>query len=293
MRIREARGFGLAIALAIVLVPPRETIVAQRTASSAVKVSGEGTDTWVLITGVIGSVAGYRKLESRLQQLGKRVVIIDPYLLSLDSGDVSFDALARRTDAILAAHDVRSAHVVGHAHGGAVAIRLAANAPDRVSELFLLNVGAIADNHSPVFASSMRFVPLITRLPRGRDYVRRKIIAGIRENSGRADWLDEHAASAYADPILDNIHRVIAMAHRLTKATEPEPLSRVVGRIHVPVTMILGALSCPASPGKEELAALEPLGSLVRTYRVPGTCHFPHEEAPAEVMQQLLLSRSS
>ena len=41
-----------------------------------------------------------------------------PYLLSIDSADVSFAALARRVDRVLDSLGVTSARVVAHAHGG-------------------------------------------------------------------------------------------------------------------------------------------------------------------------------
>ncbi len=256
----------------------------------------EGTSpnvgTFVLLSGVLGGLAGYRPIERGLLARGYRVIVIDPYLMSIDSTDVSFDALARRVDAQLVARGVTTARVVGHAHGGGVALRLAANAPGRVSELFLLNVGALSGNKSPVFSSSMRLATIVTHMPGGKSFVRRKIAAGIRENSGRADWLDDATLHAYIDGPLDNIGRVVRMAARLGKSQEPEPLSDVVARIHIPVTMLLGALKCPASPGAEEIAALKVLGALVRTVRIEGTCHFPHEEAPETVLRYLTAARS-
>lgn len=243
--------------------------------------------TYVLISGVLGGLGGYRGIERRLLTLGHRVVIIDPYLMSIDSIDVSFDALARRVNAQLDVRRVNAARVVGHAHGGGVALRLTANWPAKVSELFLLNVGALAANRSPVFSSSMRLATLVAHVPGGKSLARRKIIAGIRENSGRSEWLDDAAAHAYTDTPVAHMSGVVRMAMRLGKSEEPEPVANVVVRIKVPVTMLLGALTCPASPGPQEIAALESLGTIVRVARIGGTCHFPHEEAPEVVMDYL------
>ncbi|CAN5320408.1 hypothetical protein BH09GEM1_BH09GEM1_41910 [soil metagenome] len=244
-------------------------------------------ETYVMVSGVIGGIAGYRGIERRLLQLGHRVVIVDPYLMSLDSADVSFDALARRVNAQLEVRGVRAARVVGHAHGGGVALRLASSSPDKVSELFLLNVGALAGNRSPVFSSSMRLVALVAHIPGAKRLLRKRIVAGIRENTGTSDWLDDAAAHAYADTPLAHLSGVVEMGLRLGNSAEPEPLANVVSRINVPVTLLLGALTCPASPGVEELAALKPLGMLVRVVKIEGTCHFPHEEAPEVVMAYL------
>jgi pimeloyl-ACP methyl ester carboxylesterase len=250
-----------------------------------------GRETYVLLSGVLGGLAGYRGIERRLLQLGHRVIIIDPYLMSMDSVDVSFDALARRVNSQLEMRGVRGARVVGHAHGGGVALRVASNWPASVSELFLLNVGALAGNHSPVFSSSMRLATLVAHVPGGKRLVRGRIVAGIRENTGHSEWLDDAAAHAYTDVPLDHISGIVGLTMRLGNSVEPESVSVVVSRVKVPVTLLLGALRCPASPGAGEIAAMESLGSLVRTVKIEGACHFPHEEAPEVVIAYLTHAR--
>lgn len=288
---------GRAIRFATLLFIPQlfiaEPLGAQSGATPpAVTAAGNGPDTYVLISGLVGGVEGFRKVAARLLGQGKRVIIIDPYQLSIDSSDVSFHALARRVDRLLDRQGVTNAHVIGHAHGGGVALRLAANAPTRVSDLFLLDVGALARNRSAVISSSLRLVPLITRLPGGRRFVRGRFLDGLRDNSGRTAWVDEATGRAYADPLLDQIGEVIALAVRLAAAEEPEPLGAVIARVRVPVIAILGGLARPAGPSPEELHALEPLGDRVCVVRLPGVAHFPHEEAPDEVLRYLLRSRA-
>ena len=283
------RGLHTALLILASLLHPTSAS-AQPSATSGVSAnggSGVSTVTYVLVSGVLGGVTGYRRIEQRLVALGHRVIVVDPFQLAIDSTDVSFDALARLVNAELDARSVTTAKVVGHAHGGGVALRLAANDPRRISEVFLLNVGALAGNKSSVFSSSIKLAPLITRLPGGKSFVRRKIVEGIRENSGTSDWLDEPTRRAYTDPLVNNIGRVVRMARRLGESQEPEPLATMLGRVRVPVTLLLGALTCPASPGGAEIDALAPLGTRVRTHRIAATCHFPHEETPDTVVQFL------
>ena len=249
----------------------------------AVTVAGRGPATYVLLSGVVGGVAGYRRLETRLLERGHRVIVIDPYQLSLDSADVSFTALARRVDAVLAANGVASATVVGHAHGAGVALRLAVHAPERVAELWFLDVGALASHRSPILGSMLRLVPLIARLPGGKGFLRRRFVRGLRESAGRQEWLDSATQHAYVEPVLGDIGRIVGMVIRLNRAEEPDSLPALVGRVRVPVTVLLGAAPHTAGPERAELDALAPLGSLVRTERMPGVGHFPHEEAPDEV----------
>ena len=250
--------------------------------------TGHGPETFVLISGLVGGVGGFRRVQDRLVEHGYRVVAIDPYHLSLDSADVTFDALARRVRRTLVARGVGAARVVGHAHGGGVALRLAAAAPEHVQSVHLLDVGAQASSRGAVLGASLRLVPLITRLPGGRRFVRSRFVRGLRENSARDDWLDAPTQRAYTEPVLHEIGRVVAMALRLGRAEEPEPLPAVVARVRVPVVLVLGAVPSPAGPTPEELAALELLGARLRIERIPGVAHFPHEEAPDDVVRHLL-----
>jgi len=256
--------------------------------STVLTINGTGPATYVLLSGLVGGVAGFRRLQVELVERGHRVIIIDPYRLGVDSSDVTFAALARYVDVLLAEYGVDSARVVGHAHGAGVALRLAANAPTRVSALYLLDVGALAENRTKVFSSSLSLVPFIVRLPGGRGFVRGRIIRGLRQNTGHQEWLDSATQRAYTDPFLDHLSKVIAMAKRLSRAREPESRLTLVSRVHIPTTVILGMVPHPAEPDSAELQVLESLGNLLRTEHLEGVGHFPHEEATATVAEHLL-----
>ncbi len=260
---------------------------AQPTMGSAVRSAGNGPVSWVLITGLMGSIGGFHALETALCQDGSRVVTIDPYLLSLDSADVSFDALARRVRVVLDAQGVRHARLVGHANGAGVALRVAAFEPDRVASLFLLDAGALASGRGKVLSRMLRLVPLIAKLPGGRSYLRAKLVAGVRENTRQREWFDDATQHAYVDPILDGIGAATALVVRVGAATEPEALSHVVFRVHAPVTVILGGAPHPSEAGREELNALRPLGARLEVVRLADVGHFPHEEATALVTHHL------
>jgi pimeloyl-ACP methyl ester carboxylesterase len=272
-------------------VPPTATLEAQRTGGAVVTDVGRGLETFVLLSGMVGGVAGFRRLEARLVESGYRVVVIDPYRLSVDSADVTFAALARRVDALLVARGVTSARVVGHAHGAGVALRLAASDPQRVAALYFLDVGALASNRTKVLSASLRLVPIVARIPGGRRFIRARFLGGLRENAGRHDWLDAATQDDYVRPVLDHVDRVAAMGARLSRANEPDSLSALVSRICVPLTVLLGDVPHPSGPDEAELDALAPLGTLLRIERISGVGHFPHEEAPDEVARLLLPPR--
>jgi pimeloyl-ACP methyl ester carboxylesterase len=278
----------LAVTWALATLGPA-TLGAQPTRydSSVVSVAGSGPTTFVLISGVVGGVGGFRRLASLLEP-NHRVVIIDPYRLAADSANVTFAALAQNVDAVLGELGVDSAHVVGHAHGAGVALRLAAHAPSRVTELYFLDAGANDENRTKMFSSSLKWASLIAKLPGGRNFVRGRIIRGLRQNAGRQEWLDSATLRGYTDPILNQLSKAIAMAKRLERAREPESYLTLVDRVQVPVTVLLGGTPHPAEPDSAEITALAPLGDRLRIERLPGVGHFPHEEAPTEVAAYLL-----
>ena len=261
-------------------------------AVAAVTVAGHGPETYVLLTGLVGGVAGFRRLERLLLVQGYRVIVIDPYRLSVDSADVSFAALARRVDAVLTAKGVESARVVGHAHGGGVALRLAARAPQRVTALYLLDVGALAVNHTRVLGGALRLVPVLARIPGGRAFLRERYVRGIRQSAGRQEWFDTATQRDYTEPVLNDIGRAVALAFRISRSREPEALATLVARLRVPAVVLVGAVPHPSGPEADEFTALAPLGGLLRVDSLAGVGHFPHEEAPAEVARYLLAPRA-
>ena len=285
----------LVLCLALATAPPASASQSHDDGPS-ITTSGTGPDTWVLLSGLVGGVTGFRRLESLLVDRGYRVVVIDPYRLSIDSADVSFAAMARRVDAVLTSLGVERARIVGHAHGAGVALRLATADPQRVSSLFFIDVGALVENRSKVLAGSLRFAPVVARLPGGRRYLRQRFLGVMRESACRQDWLDGPTQQAYTEPVLRNIDRVVALARRMSRSREPDSLPALLAllaRLDVPITLILGDASHRSGPEPEELVALAPLGALVRTERLPGVGHFPHEEAPGEVVRILLMADST
>jgi pimeloyl-ACP methyl ester carboxylesterase len=283
----------LLAALAGALGATAAPLPAQQTRDTAITDAGRGPATYVLLSGMVGGVAGFRRLEAQLLGRGYRVVVIDPYRLSVDSADVTFVALARRVGAVLAARGVDSARVVGHAHGAGVALRLAAADPRRVTALYFLDVGALAANRTKVLSASMRLAPIVARIPGGRGFIRSRFLRGLRENAGRHEWLDAATQDEYVRPVLDHVDRVTAMGLRLSRAVEPDSLPVLVSHICVPITVILGDVPHPSGPDSAELAALAPLGALLRSEHMSGVGHFPHEESPAEVARLLVTPRGT
>ena len=282
---------GRAIRFGILMVAPQLIVTPTASAQTnppAVRVAGAGGQTYVLLSGLVGGTAGFRRLEARLVAAGKRVVSVDPYQLAIDSQTVSFDAMSRIVDAELAKQGITTAVVVGHSHGGGVALRLAAHAPGRVSALYLLDVGALETNRGAVFSSAIRLVPIIARIPTGKAFIRHRLMSGMRENSANQEWLDDATRHAYCEPLIRNVDRVVAMALRLADADEPESVQAVADRVVAPVTVLVGSFRTKAGPTDAEFRVLQLKRQHFAMDTITGAGHFPHEEQPDRVAARLL-----
>ena len=262
---------------------------AQPPVPPTVRSVGSGTTTWVLLNGVMGGVSGFRALEAHLLRDSDsiRVVSIDSYQLSLDSTDVTYEALARRVGVVLDGLGVERARVVGHANGAGVALRLAAFAPERVEALYFLDAGALKANGGRVLSGTIKFIPMIAKFSLGRWYIRRQLVGGMRENLGVSAWFDDSAQKRYVEPMLQEVKRVIAMAIRMGESRERDSLHVILARVQVPVTVILGDAPHPTASAPVEIDALKLLSARVEVIRLPGVGHFPHEEATAVVAHHL------
>lgn len=254
----------------------------------AVRSVGTGAETWLLLAGVVGGVGGFRALEGELLQRGHRVVTIDPFHFALDSADVTFSALARYMGTVLDRLDVHTVRVVGHSNGAGVALRMAAQMPERVSALYFLDAGALAANKGQVLSGSIRYVPVLMYIPFMRHVVRNKLVNGIRDNMGQREWFGQSKQHEYVDPMLDHIRRVVKLAIRLGEAKEPEALTETMARVRVPIVAILGDAPHASGPAADEFVALQVLGPRLRVIHLSGVGHFPHEEATSVVARYLL-----
>jgi pimeloyl-ACP methyl ester carboxylesterase len=269
---------------------PRANAMGVPTSSPAVVSRGSGP-TVVLLSGLLGGTARLAPLADRLVSSGFRVVAIDPYRLSANEHDVSFDGLARSVARALQGEGVRSATVVAHAHASGIALRLAANHPTLASELVLLDAGVMGSTRSAGITRAMRLASLVSRLPGGHSLIRNRLSAGIRENSGNPEWLSDAVARDYADPILAELPAVARMAERLAVAREPEPVELVLTRVQLEVTALIGAAPHGFATSDEEIALLVRVPG-ARLRRLHGVGHFVHEEAAQVVVQEVLAAHA-
>jgi pimeloyl-ACP methyl ester carboxylesterase len=251
----------------------------------AIVTRGEGPGI-VILSGLLGGVARMRPLADSLVARGFRVMTIDPYRLSAESADVSFHGMAQEVARAMERIKLGSAVVVAHAHASGIALRLAANAPDRVHELVLLEGGLLPTTRSAGVTRGLRTAQVVARFPGGHAVLRTALAMGIRANSGNRLWLDDATAREYADQLLADLPAVARMVSRLAEAREPETTTSLLRRLQAPTLILVGAAPHDFTPGESELAGLAALDA-VRIERVPGVGHFVHEEALPVVLRAI------
>ncbi len=255
----------------------------------AVVVRGAGPAV-VLLSGLLGGTARLNPLADRLIDDGFRVVLVDPYRLAAATADVSFHGLARTVGAALRRKGVGSAVVVAHAHAAGVAVRLAADAPELVTHLVLLDAGVVPSTRSTGVARATRMAALIAQLPGGPSFIRARLVSGIRANSGDPAWVSEAVARDYTEPLMAELPAVARMAARLADAREPEAVELILRRVTADVTVLIGGAAHAITASDEELAYAARIRG-VRVRHLEGVGHFVHEEAPGEVVAEVLGAR--
>ena len=263
------------------------TLAAEETRydSSVVAVRGAMAPRRSSSSGMVGGVSGFRRLASLLESQNRVVSLtrtVSRTIQRMSRSPVSPTTWTRSSG---------SWRRLGLKSSGTRTVRgsrsgLAATRPV-ASRSCTYSTVAPWTNRTALFASSLKWASFITKLPGGRNYVRGRLIKGIKQNAGRHDWLDSATVRAYTEPVLGQLSKAISLAKRLDRAREPEPNVAVVERVRVPVTVLLGDVPHPAEPDSSEITALAPLGDLVRVERLPGVGHFPHEEAPGDVAAYL------
>lgn len=171
-----------------------------------------------------------------------------------------FGASVRYLDAFLDALGVERAVLVGNSLGGAIALRYAADRPERVAELFLLAPAGLHGEPPAVLEPATREM--------ARELV--EVVSGPGQRTPRF--------------ILDDILRRANDPARRAALRSPEPVdvSQDLPRITAPTTIVWGDRDglIPLENGERMRAAIAGAELIV----LPGVAHVPQLQAPHEVV---------
>lgn len=131
------------------------------------------------------ALGGYRLIRYHRRGYGESSEIDAPFLMEAQVAD----ALA-----LLDAVGVERAHIVGHSFGGAVALQLALNAPERVQSLAVLEPPVFVGGPEPAEDPPPEFPELLTLYERYQSGDGPGAVHGFLDWSAGPDWRDGFAS---------------------------------------------------------------------------------------------------
>ena len=209
---------------------------------------------------IMPGLAGGRE-EFAAQVAGLSARVVDPFV----DGDLTVDGQARRLAESMAAQGLDRCVVIGHSHGGLVALSLAAQRPDLVAGLVLLDTPVLL----PGLVRLLARVPLaVLRTPWGPGAVRRFFTATFTDADG-PDW------------------RAAVLA-RLSRVPRAAVRAIVSGTFTYDSAARLRALTIPTLCIRANIPIkLHHLPAGVRGASLPDVGHWPHVHAPNETNRLL------
>ncbi len=255
----------------------------------AVTTAGAGTPV-VIVTGVLGSAYGFRKVIPALTAGGFRVTTVDPLGFGAsprpDGADYSTVAQAARVAQAIEQTRSGPAIMVCHALAGPICLRLAYRRPDLVKGIVSINGGASEQAGSTEMRLALTFARVALFFT-GRSYAIHKLKDGLIESSGNASWVTDDVVAHYVQPFGSDVRQVVRSMQDILAAHEPEPLRPNLGRVRAPVVLLYGPTSHdPKNPSvsPEERATLRTSLHNFEEVDVAGAGQFIQEEQPRAVV---------
>lgn len=190
-------------------------------------------------------------------------------------GDGGLPDLAKAVRAALSSAGIGRLHILGHSLGGAIAMQIAADEPERVASLALIAPAGLGDGPDPGFVSAL---PGLSDFADAEALLKRLVARPQLINRMTVQRLLGHLDRDGVRESLGRIGRSLASASEELKA-----LADGIGRSAMPRLLLWGAED-QVNPINEDGAAR--FGG--QLCRIEAAGHLPHVEAARQSMAALL-----
>jgi pimeloyl-ACP methyl ester carboxylesterase len=194
---------------------------------------------------------------------------------------------ASRVAAVMDSLGVHHAVLMGNAVGTAIALRLTLARPELVGRLLLVEGGALETAAVPGVKSALRFAFLV-RLFAGRGRVRKELKKGLMSSSGDTAWVTDPVIDHYTVGSAGDVSAVLRALKGMQRAVEPDSLTSRLGRIRVPVRLLVGGAAHDGGVTPGRIRALRQRLHRFTEVTVPGAGLHIHEEQPELIVRELL-----
>jgi pimeloyl-ACP methyl ester carboxylesterase len=241
----------------------------------------------VLLPGLVGSAFGYRRLRADLVQAGFQAIVIAPLGIGdsprPERANYSLTSQADRIGAAMQRLELRNVIVVAHGVGASMALRLIYRFPGAVRAIVSLEGGPAERAATPAFRRAMRLVPFV-KLFGGVKLVRKKLREELIGASGDTTWVTDAVVDGYTAGHARDLDGTLKAYLKMSDARESEQLAPNLGRVKVPVRLLIGQATHAGVIGREEIHLMTTALPDFRAIMVPGSGHYLHEERPDVVL---------
>lgn len=272
----------------------KDSCAEQRLATTT---TGKGTPV-VIVTGVLGSAYGFRKVIPRLVADSFEVTVVDPLGFGAsphpDGADYSSTAQADRVAQTIEARGGPRSILVCHALAGTICLRLAYRRPDLVRGIVSINGGASEEAGTAEMRFALKFARAALFFT-GRGFAVRKVKQGLIESSGNPSWVTDSVVDRYVGAFGSDARQIVRSMERIVGAHDAEPLRPNLGRITVPVLLLFGPdTRDPKNPAlsNEERVLLRTTLPRFEEDDVAGAGEYIQEEQPARVVDAIVRMRA-
>lgn len=201
-----------------------------------------------------------------------------------DTNPYGLEGQARLTIALMDALGIDEAVLVGHSAGGAVALKVAMFAPDRVAGLVLVSA-AVYEDGPPSWARSVAHLPVLERL----GPLAMRSIALFGDRAVASAW---HDPSRVTPEVLNGYRAPLRCTHwdvalwELVRAYRPSDLPSSLGVVRRPALVVYGTHDTWVAPALSQRLAEElPKAAAVA---IEDCGHLPQEEQPGAFLDAVV-----